>query len=108
MEEGWSCSDCAASFPVHTVLHGCRQCDFDLCESCLKRRAPNDEVTSQVRLPAIAAETQSGTPRTVRQAFSPEEAHKNCIQVCVGEQVLVSHRHDLGWAYGHVEGPASR
>ena len=44
----------------------------------------------------------------MRQAFSTKEAHKNCIQVFVGEQVLVRDRHDLGGAYGYVEGPASR
>jgi len=35
-EDGYSCSRCNLDFPEGTTLHGCRICDFDACEICVK------------------------------------------------------------------------
>lgn len=31
---GFGCDDCEKSFPAGTMLYGCRECNYDLCEDC--------------------------------------------------------------------------
>lgn len=33
---GYSCSTCDEKFPAETMLHSCRQCDYDLCDKCME------------------------------------------------------------------------
>jgi hypothetical protein len=33
-DDGFGCDSCGASTPEGATMHGCRACDFDLCQSC--------------------------------------------------------------------------
>jgi tetratricopeptide (TPR) repeat protein len=35
---GYGCDGCGMSAPQGTTLHGCRECDFDLCSPCAENR----------------------------------------------------------------------
>ena len=35
--EGYSCNSCHSTFPEGATMHGCRECDFDLCGACFER-----------------------------------------------------------------------
>jgi hypothetical protein len=35
-ENGWNCNCCQKRFFSGTTLHGCRQCNYDVCSKCLK------------------------------------------------------------------------
>jgi hypothetical protein len=35
---GYGCDGCDMSVPQGTTLHGCRECDFDLCSPCAENR----------------------------------------------------------------------
>ena len=33
---GYMCDNCRQTFPIHSMLWGCRICNFDLCPLCFK------------------------------------------------------------------------
>ena len=35
------CSQCSERLQISQLFHGCRECDFDLCESCFRSNIPN-------------------------------------------------------------------
>ena len=34
-EDGYFCNECDQPFPAGTTLHGCSECDWDICQACL-------------------------------------------------------------------------
>jgi hypothetical protein len=39
----YGCGGCGMSVPQGTTLHGCRECDFDLCSPCAENRQRRQE-----------------------------------------------------------------
>ena len=37
-DEAWCCGVCDRNVRKGSMMHGCRSCDYDVCEACLKRR----------------------------------------------------------------------
>ncbi|GMH90082.1 hypothetical protein TL16_g11659 [Triparma laevis f. inornata] len=46
LKPNFYCDECQNPLPVGTTLYGCRQCDYDLCEGCVKpqRKLPRQSV----------------------------------------------------------------
>ena len=44
----YGCDVCKKRFPAGTTLHGCRSCNYDVCESCVSFVAPTTSVKSTI------------------------------------------------------------
>jgi hypothetical protein len=53
----FSCDICSRNMPTRAVMHGCRECNFDSCDSCFQLNALGLQMPAQVSPPPHVAPT---------------------------------------------------
>ena len=68
---GYWCNQCRSQQIMGTQMHGCRQCDFDLCQSCYhsRRSRPDSNLW--------ASAASASAPRRLVRASSAESGHRD-------------------------------
>eukprot|EP01065_Artemidia_motanka_P021299 TRINITY_DN2546_c3_g1_i1.p1 TRINITY_DN2546_c3_g1~~TRINITY_DN2546_c3_g1_i1.p1 ORF type:complete len:1016 (+),score=253.23 TRINITY_DN2546_c3_g1_i1:108-3155(+) len=67
-DEGYGCDECQKELPQGTVVLGCKECDWDVCDDCLGRRG---DVSAEEEAAGAPAEEEAAAPAA---AAAEEEA----------------------------------
>jgi len=58
---GYGCDVCGRSIPIHTDTYGCRQCNWDACDSCMIKPDKCPKCSLCTRDMLLSAYTQRGS-----------------------------------------------
>jgi len=111
-EAGFLCSHCDREFPTGTILFGCREDDYDLCESCLKQEVDPSQLSFAYQgnseegysdMPeGYSEEEEEGSFVSEDRFAQSGEAQMELEDGCIVWQVLLK-KESVGDKYGFVQ-----